>query len=218
MTQGTAIARVITSMAQLQERFAIVPATDDNFFPEWRDRLPELTAAEQSFLDKIKYRFDRHRASGEMAESTVNMLVVAHLLELAGFYDEPFLITNEYAVEMELQDRDEVLRGRIDTLVFLQQFWSLVVESKRSISFEAGIPQLLAYMMASPPSGEPLYGMVTDGSLYMFVKLVNQNPAIYDFSDVFSLLLLRENKLYRVLQVLKQFANTMKMRDSLKKN
>lgn len=211
MTQSLSLARTITSMAQLQERFTIAPAADDNFFPEWHDRLPELTEAERSFLDKIKHRFHRHRASGEMAESTVNMLVVAHLLELAGFYDEPFLITNGYAIEIELQDRDELLRRRIDTLVFLQQFWSLVVESKRSISFEAGIPQLLAYMMASPSLGEPLYGMVTDGSLYMFIKLANQNPAIYDFSDVFSLLLLRENKLYRVLQVLKRFANTMRM-------
>ena len=140
MTQSLSIARTITSIAQLQERFTIAPATDDNFFPEWRDRLPQLTEAERSFLDKIKHRFHRHRASGEMAESTVNMLVIAHLLELAGFY-EPFLITNEYAIEIELQDRDELLRGRIDTLVFLQQFWSLVVESKRSISFEAGIPQ-----------------------------------------------------------------------------
>lgn len=177
-----------------------------------------MTAAERSFLDKVKHRFDRHRASGEMAESTVNMLIVAHLLELAGFYDEPFLISNEYAVEIEVRDRDEVLRGRIDTLVFLPQFWSLVVESKRSISFEAGIPQLLAYMMASPPTEEPLYGMVTDGSLYMFVKLENQNPAIYDFSDVFSLLLLRENKLYGVLQVLKRLANTMKASGSLEMN
>jgi len=38
MTQSLSIARTITSMAQLRERFTIAPATDDNFFPEWRDR------------------------------------------------------------------------------------------------------------------------------------------------------------------------------------
>jgi hypothetical protein len=77
------------------------------------------------------------------------------------------------------------------------------VESKRSISFEAGIPQTLAYMMTTPNGEKPLYGMVTDGGLYMFVKLVKQELAIYNFSDVFSLLLLRQNKLYEVLRILK---------------
>jgi hypothetical protein len=33
-------------------------------------------------------------------------------------------------VELLLEDRDEMLRGRIDTLIIQQQLWVLVVESK----------------------------------------------------------------------------------------
>lgn len=196
-------------MAQLQERFTLLPASSDSFFTEWHENLPELTETEEAFLDKIKRRFVRHRMQGELAEGTVNMLIVAHLLELAGFYDEPFMITNEKSVEVVLEERDEILGGRIDTLVFQRQFWSAVVESKKSISFEAGLPQVLAYMMATTNPDKALYGMVTDGGLYMFIKLLKQETAIYDFSDVFSLLLLRQNKLYDVLRVLKRLGSLM---------
>ena len=209
MTQALPISKTITTMAQLQERFALEPADTDRFFPEWHEDLPALTAAEQALLDKIKQRFVRHRTRGEIPEGTVNMLIVAHLLEAAGFYDEPFFITNEHSVEVVLEDRDEKLRGRLDTLVFQAQFWSAVVESKKSISLAAGIPQLLAYMMAVPDSDRLLYGMVADGDFYMFIKLAKQKPAIYDFSDVFSLFLVRQNKLYEVFQILKNLRHAI---------
>ncbi|MEQ8538770.1 MAG: hypothetical protein RIB93_15145 [Coleofasciculus sp. D1-CHI-01] len=79
MTQSLAISQAITNMAQLQERFTLNPADSDLFFPEWHDNLPELTETERAFLDKIKRRFVRHRMQGELAEATVNMLIVAHL-------------------------------------------------------------------------------------------------------------------------------------------
>lgn len=206
MVQTLAISKAITSMAELRERFNLTPANNDQFFTEWFQDLPE-TNEEKASLDKVKHRFSRHRDRGELAEGTVNLLVVSPLIELAGFYDEPFLIKTEPQVEILLEDRDEILRGRIDTLVIQERLWVLVVESKRSISFEAAIPQALAYMMANPNSEKPVYGMVTDGSLFMFIKLLKQDPPQYDFSDTFSLLLLRQNKLYDILRVLKQISS-----------
>jgi hypothetical protein len=79
-----------------------------------------------------------------------------------------------------------------------------VVESKRSISFEAAIPQALAYMMGNPNPEKPVYGVACDGSLFMFIKLLKQDPPQYDFSDTFSQLLFRQNKLYDILRVLKR--------------
>lgn len=207
MVQTLAISKAITSMAELRERFNLIPTNNDQFFTEWFQDLPELTDEEKASLDKVKYRFSRHRDRGELAEGTVNLLVVSPLLELAGFYDEPFFIKTEPQVEILLEDRDEILRGRIDTLVIQERLWVLVVESKRSISFEAAIPQALAYMMANPNSEKPVYGMVTDGSLFMFIKLLKQEPPQYDFSDTFSLLLLRQNKLYDILRVLKRVSS-----------
>ncbi|MEQ9367495.1 MAG: hypothetical protein RIG63_00480 [Coleofasciculus chthonoplastes F3-SA18-01] len=43
MSQSLAISQTITNMAQLQERFTLIPADSDLFFPEWHDNLPELT-------------------------------------------------------------------------------------------------------------------------------------------------------------------------------
>jgi hypothetical protein len=45
----------------------------------------------------------------------------------------------------------------------------------------------------------------------MFIKLVKQDAIIYDFSDIFSLLLLRHNQLYEVLRVLKRLASVMQV-------
>ncbi|NEP57589.1 MAG: type I restriction endonuclease subunit R [Symploca sp. SIO2G7] len=203
MVQTLAISKTITSMTDLQARFNLTPADSDSFFTEWHQELPDITELERETLDRIKQRFERHRNIGKLAEGTINLLLVSPLLDLAGFYDEPFLITTEPQVEILIESRDELLRGRIDTLVIQGQLWSLVVESKQSISLAAAIPQALAYMIGSS-TGKPLYGMATDGDFFMFIKLLKQEPPLYDFSDTFSLLLLRQNKLYDVLQVLKK--------------
>ena len=209
MVQALAISKAITTMAMLREKFNLIPTNNNQFFTEWFQDLPELTDEEKASLDKIRHRFTRNRECGQLSEGTVNLLLIYPLLELAGFYDEPFFIKTEPQVEILLEDRDELLRGRINTLVIQQSLWVLVVESKRSISFEAAIPQALTYMMANPNLEKPVYGMVSDGSLFMFIKLLKQDPPQYDFSDVFSLLLLRQNKLYDILQVLKQISGAI---------
>jgi hypothetical protein len=54
-----------------------------------------------------------------------------------------------------------------------------------------------------PPSPQPLvFGMVTNGNHFMFIKLQRGTVMEYDFSDSFSLLS-RQNCLYPVLQILK---------------
>jgi hypothetical protein len=209
MVQTLAISKAITTLDELREKFNLNPTTDNNFFTEWFQDLPELTDEEKAALDRVRQRFVRHRDRGEVAESTVNLLLVSPLLEMAGFFDEPFFISTEPQVEILIEDRDELLRGRIDTLVIHQRLWVLVVESKRSISFEAAIPQALTYMMGNPQPEKPVYGLVTDGSLSMFIKLLKQDLPQYDFSDTFSLLLRRQNKLYEILRVLKKIGSAI---------
>lgn len=204
MVQTLAISQAITSIADVEKKFNLTPTNDRQFFTEWFQDLPELTNEEKVSLDKVRHRLSRHRRRGSLAEGTVNLLVISPLLELAGFYDEPFLIRTEPQVEILLEDQDEILRGRIDTLVIQERLWVLVVESKRSISFAAAIPQALTYMMANPNLNQPVYGMACDGDLFMFIKLLKQDLPQYDFSDTFSLLLLRQNKLYDILRVLKR--------------
>jgi hypothetical protein len=98
------------------------------------------------------------------------------------------------------------IEGRIDALVLKEQFWLIVIESKRAgISLEQGIAQLLAYMLGTPNSEKPIFGMLTNGSHFLFAKLVNGVKPQYALSDEF-VLRKRENELYRVLSVLKRLA------------
>jgi hypothetical protein len=76
-----------------------------------------------------------------------------------------------------------------------------VIESKRTtFDLEVAIPQALTYMMANPHPEKPLFGLVTNGGSFAFIKLAQGE---YDLSDVFSLLPL-QNKLYEVLIILKR--------------
>ena len=209
MTQQLAISKNIITMADLQQRFGIVSSQDAQFFTEWSDNLPALTPAETEALDQIKARFDRHRNQGTLAEGTINQLLTSPLLTLAGLYDEPFFVSTEPSLEIELEDRGEVLRGRIDTLIVQQQFWTLVIESKSTIAFSIALPQAMAYMMANPHPEKPVYGLITNGDEFMFIKLLVQGLPQYDLSDVFSLLIPRRNQIYSILQILKEIRQTM---------
>ncbi|MEB3281279.1 MAG: hypothetical protein VKK42_20385 [Lyngbya sp.] len=57
-------------------------------------------------------------------------------------------------------------------------------------------------MLANPNVNRPVFGMVTNGGNFIFVKLHIQEFPQYELSNVFSLLP-RRNQLYDVLQILK---------------
>ncbi|HAZ46397.1 MAG TPA: type I restriction endonuclease subunit R [Cyanobacteria bacterium UBA11369] len=209
MVQTKPISKTITSLLDLRERFNLIPTSNEQFSPEFTQNLPELTETEIATLDQIKNRFIRHRERGSLAEGTINHLVISPLLTLAGLYDEPFFVTTEPEVELLLEDRDELLRGRIDTLIIQQQLWVLVVESKSTIAFSIALPQALTYMMGNPNPERPVYGLITNGDEFQFIKLLVQDRPQYDLSNIFSLLLPRRNQLYDIMRVLKQIRQIM---------
>ncbi len=168
MVSSVGITDTIKSLSDLQTRCNLCQADDDGFFHEWVDDLPELNQQEQAGITRIKQRYDYHRVDGLLLEGTINLLVVSPLLELAGFLDPPFRIRSPYGVALELDDPDETIRGFIDTLVVQEKLWILVVESKRtSIPVPAALPQLLAYMLTTPQSDRPVFGMATNGDEFV---------------------------------------------------
>ena len=209
MTQSLAISKNILTMAAVQQRFGVVPSSDPAFFLEWYQDLPELTQADIETLDQVKARFDRHRHQGPLAEGTINQLLISPLLTLAGLYDAPFFVSTEPSLEIELKDRDEVLRGRIDTLIVQDQFWVLVIESKSTIAFSLALPQAMTYMMANPGGDRPVYGLISNGDEFMFIKMLTQGLPQYDLSNVFSLLIPRRNQLQEILQILRKIRQIM---------
>jgi hypothetical protein len=78
----------------------------------------------------------------------------------------------------------------------------MIIESKRVIySVEVGLPQLLAYLMANPHQNQPNYGMLTNGSEFLFVKLLWINKPLYGTSRLFAMR--NAGDLYEVLKILK---------------
>ncbi len=123
MTQKPAITEAFTNLTDAHSRFGLVRIEDEQFFPEWCEGLPEITEAEKTSLDVLRRRYIYHRGEGDLLEGTVMLLVVSPLLAIAGFYDPPFKVAAESSVELVLNNREEILRGRIDVLVLQNQFW-----------------------------------------------------------------------------------------------
>jgi hypothetical protein len=197
-----AVQQVVKTLSDVHGQFGLSRSPRDDFFPEWTNR-SDLQESDRFHLDQICQRFRYQREMGQVAEGAVNAIVVSRLLELAGFYDPPFRMTSERSVEISTRSENITLRGRIDFLVLQDQFWQAVVESKETeFDVEVGIPQILAYMMGAPAEQSIVFGMVTNGSNFIFIKL-QRDVQQYDFSDSFSMLS-RANCLYPVLQILKQ--------------
>jgi hypothetical protein len=191
----------------LEERFKLQQADNEEFFDEWFDNLPTNIDLEKQDLDRIKFHFQRLVKRPPLLEDAVKLVVISPLLRLAGFYDEPFFIESEESIRIQIADNNELIRGRIDILVIQQQLWLLVIESKQaSLSLLEAIPQTLAYMLANPNPDKPVFGLVTNGEDFQFIKLVQQNNPIYDLSDKFTLSR-RGNELYQVLAILKKLGS-----------
>jgi hypothetical protein len=201
MVTSKGVTDAITTLNDLQQRLGLMQAENDDFFSEWTEDLPSLAAQEQASLDRLKHRYDYHRADGLLLEGTINLVVTAPLLELLGFLDPPFRLKSPYGVALDLEDPEETVRGFIDVLVVQERLWILTVESKRtSISVPAAFPQLLAYMAANPNRQLPNYGMATNGDEFVFLKL--GTGVAYDTSRSFSLFP-RRHELGQVAQILK---------------
>jgi len=202
MAETLAIAEAITTIRHVEETLGLRLADDHQFFTEWMDEVPKTTTFEQERLEQIRRNYLYQISDGLLLEETIKMVVLSPLLELAGFYQAPYKFRAEVPIAIEaIGDNDEILRGRIDALVLQEYLWIVLIESKKTtFDLELAIPQTLAYMAASPLPEQPLYGMVTNGSSYLFMKTLNRQ---YGVSDIFSTRSLYHNNLSRVLQILK---------------
>jgi hypothetical protein len=209
MTQTTAITEAITTLKDVENRFGFIRIENEQFFPEWYEKLPEITTAEKASVDVLRRRYLYHRAAVDLLEGTVMLLLVSPILALAGFYDPPFRIKAESSVGLVLNDGEEILRGRIDVLVLQDQFWVMVLESKKTtLSVWSAVPQALAYLMANPNPNHPVLGMVTNGDDILFVKVTQTNTPQYDLSRIFAPFA-SARELYDVLQILKSIGHVI---------
>ena len=192
------------ALNDLETQFKIEWIEDDQFFREWQDNLPEITDSEKQRLDRVKASYRNLLKHPPLLENTVKMVVLSPLLDLADFYLAPFHVTSERSVEIIDEDEGLIVRGQMDVLALFQEFWVVVIESKKAaFSLEVGIPQLLAYMLGSVTGDRPTYGLLMNGADFLFVKLVKGETPQYAFSRKFYLFN-PGNDLYTVLSILKR--------------
>lgn len=209
MAKVVAVTEAIKSLADVEARFGLQRTEDETFFPEWQTSLPELTEAEQNALAVLHRRLLYHRADGDLLEGAVTLLIASPLLELAGFYDPPFRMKAEAAVEVSIDDGEETLRGRIDILILQNQLWVMVLESKKTtISARSALPQALAYMMSNPTANQPTFGVLTNGDDVLVVKLSYQPTPQYGLSRAFSIYTVL-SELRTAFQVLKHLGQVI---------
>jgi hypothetical protein len=210
MTQ-TIQAKTLT-LRDVKTKFNLQLAEDEQFFPEWIDDLPEITDEEKRYLDKVKAGY-ANSADYPMIEDTVKMVVLAPLLFLADLYLNPFHMEAEKSVELVTVDENILVRGSIDVLLLIESFWVVAIEAKRSqYSVEAGLPQLLFYMLNDPSPDRPTFGLLTNGSNFRFIKLIKQDTPQYALSYEF--VIDRANDFYEVFRILKRLAGIISSNSS----
>jgi hypothetical protein len=215
---AVAISEEIKTLAQVQDKLGISLTEDSRFFEEWMGVGESLTGEERSRLDQVRRNFLYQSSDGVLLEETIKMIILSPLLELAGFYQAPFRFRAEVSVEIEaIGEKDEVLRGRIDGLVLQERLWVVLIEAKRTtFDLELALPQALSYMAAAPERDtafatlrdRPVFGMVTNGASYLFVKLMG---AEYGVSDLFGTRSQHRNNLVEVLEILRCFGQLVTM-------
>ena len=202
MSNNIIYAKDIT-LNDLEKNFNLQLSEDGLFFPEWQAEPPEINAEEKKFLNLVKAGYMNLTKYPVMLENAVQLTVLSPLLHLSNLLLAPFHIRTQTSVHVTSMDEDITIEGRIDILVLEQNFWVLVIESKRAeLSVRAGLAQILSYMLASPVPQKPCFGLITNGDSYVFLKLVIAESPTYGVSRVFDLMN-PGNDLYHVLGILK---------------
>jgi hypothetical protein len=206
-----AIAAEKVTLEILQDRFGLLQSHESGFFTEWQNDLPDLTSDELARLSRMQQIFENLLLRSPV-EEVVKLTILSPLLDIAGFFLPPFQMGAEESIEITAEETGYeeklVLRGRLDVLVFRRQFWVMAIEAKRmGFSLRAGLPQLLAYMLANPRPEYPLYGLVTNGSNFLFLKVMQSPQPIYAKSREF--VLENPGDLEMVLRILKHTAEIM---------
>ena len=193
MAKVIAVTKSAASLADVESRFGLNRSQSESFFAEWKASDATLSPQQKNALSIVYRRLQYHRADGELLEGAVTLLLVAPLLELAGFYDPPFKLKSEASVEITIDDGEEILRGRIDALILQGQLWVIALEAKKTtIPLRSALPQLLTYLMDDSQtrelsSAQPTFGIIINGDEVLFVKVVYQPSLQYALSRAFSL-------------------------------
>jgi hypothetical protein len=206
----TTIQAKTLSLYELEQKFNLTLAAMDQVSVPWNQDQCKLTEPEAQVLAHITANYNNQIRYLPFSEELVKMVVLSPLLDLAGFYGRNFRLVTEEPVEMLLQEKDELIKGRIDVLIVQEQLWILAIESKRvQLDVMAALPQLLFYLLNSPVEQPKPLGLMTNGREFVFAQVLKAepNPPQYVCSDAFSIN--RPQEFQSVLKLLKHLTTLL---------
>ena len=78
------------SLYELEEQFGL-KATDDSCFTEWLSNSPLISESDKQALNRVRSNYLNLIKRRFMSEEAVKMVVLSPLLDLAGFYQPPYI-------------------------------------------------------------------------------------------------------------------------------
>jgi hypothetical protein len=172
--------------------------------------LEPLTDYEKQELGQIRDDFDSYLADSKVLEGMVKVLTTFPLMRLAGFYRPPIkIVLEENIADIDITDEDTTITGRFDILSVNKTrapnepfFWVLLIESKNSaVDPSSGLTQLLTYAYKSLEHQASLWGLVTNGQHYQFVRIEAGNLTTYQLMPFLTLMEVESS--IQILQVFK---------------
>lgn len=192
------------TLQEVREQFKLESVFEEDF-AEFLE-LQNLTPTEQARLASIRADWERYLSAGKVSEGEVKVLILSRLLVEAGYLSREDLRVSleEQVADVEVEDGDRVIRGRMDVLVCQERrgdqvpLCILAIETKNSeVDVRVGLPQLLFYMQSFLERQSSVWGLVTNGEVYLFVRLAVGRFQLFPYLVVSS-----PRQAERVLEVL----------------
>jgi hypothetical protein len=187
----------------------------DSFAPFLK--LEPLIAFEEEELRQLREDFESYLIDGKVSEGQVKLLTVAPLLRLAGFYKYPIKIfLEERIANISIEDEDIEIAGRIDLMAVNKSsrsidgipFRVIIIETKNSqADTEVGLAQLLFYSRESLQYQPLVWGVITTGKRWDFVRMVAGDVPSYQLLP--SLHFIESQPSRITLQVLKAIRHSL---------
>jgi hypothetical protein len=200
------------TLTDLRKTFGLRLNPTDLFFDQWLTDAGDLSDRDIQALDHIAKTYSYLSQEDSPLEEINKLVVLSPLLDLAGFYQAPFLPKTETSTTLEIpEDPDHnTIQGKIDVLIMQDEFWVLVIESKPAkLDVTAGIPQALTYLLSSPANHNP-YGMITNGREAMFLNLDRTQSAPHYSKSIAYRLLDSAQERQQILQGLRYIAQKLR--------
>ena len=197
------------SLASLRQNSGLKLTDAAEFVKEWEHDLPMLSSSEQQHLDTLRLGYLNHADHLNALPNLVEMAIVGPLLSLLGCFSHPFRIKNEKTFQVATPSPVGEIARKLHIWRLNETIWLMIVQLQGwELSIEAGLNQLISYLMFSPHTEKPLYGLVMTGGEFVLVKLQrNKDKVQYATSDVYVMRKQNNDDLYHVFRIMKSWVN-----------